>query len=152
MNYWLVKSEPETYSIHDLARDGRTTWEGIRNYQARNMMRDDMKIGDKVLFYHSNAKPPGVVGLATICCEAEPDTFAMVSDHKYFDPKATPEDPIWVMVSIAWEETFSAQVTLDQLKADPALEGLLVTRRGQRLSVMPVTEEHFNTIVNLGRR
>ena len=149
--FWLLKSEPETYSIADLERDGSTAWEGVRNYQARNFMRDDMKKGDLVLFYHSNAEPPGVAGLARVCREAYPDPFATQAGHKYFDPKARPEDPRWVLVDVAFEERFPQVVSLQAMKEDPALEGMLVTRRGQRLSVQPVEPAHFARVCALGR-
>ena len=100
MKYWLMKSEPGCYSIDDLQNDGITQWEGVRNYQARNFMMKDMSIGDEVLFYHSNAKPPGIAGLATVCKRAYPDYFALDDQSKYFDPKATPEKPIWHMVDV----------------------------------------------------
>ncbi len=150
--YWLVKSEPNTYSIDDLERDGRTSWEGVRNYQARNYMRDDMKVGDLVLFYHSNAEPPGVVGVAKVAREGYPDAFALDAKSKYYDPKATAENPIWVMVDIEFVERFAHTVSLDELKAAPELEGMLVTRRGQRLSVQPVDPPHFTHVRKLGKR
>lgn len=150
--YWLVKSEPNTYSIDDLERDGRTSWEGVRNYQARNYMRDEMKVGDLVLFYHSNAEPPGVVGVAKVAREGYPDSFALDPKSKYFDPKATSGNPIWVMVDIEFVERFARTVPLDELKATPELEGMLVTRRGQRLSVQPVEPPHFTCVRRLGRR
>ncbi len=152
MKYWLVKSEPDVYGIDELERDGSTCWEGIRNYQARNFMRDGMKLDDAVLFYHSRAKPPGVVGVAKVVREAYPDHYAQDPEHDYFDPKASPENPRWVMVDLAHVETFPGIVELATLKSDPALEGLLVAKRGQRLSVMPVDEAHFQHIVQLGRK
>lgn len=150
--YWLMKTEPDVYSIDDLARDGREHWEGIRNYQARNFMRDEMRVGDAVLIYHSNAKPPGVAGLATICREAYPDHFAWDAASQYFDPKASPEDPRWCMVDVTFVEKFSQLVSLETLKADPTLEGMLVTRRGQRLSIQPVDQVHYRHVVTLGSR
>ncbi|MEM1207198.1 MAG: EVE domain-containing protein [Acidobacteriota bacterium] len=141
--YWLLKSEPHVYSIDDLYRDGSTYWDGIRNYQARNFMRDDMKVGDLVLYYHSNTKPPGVVGLARISKEAYPDPTQFDEDNKYFDPKATEENPRWMVVDVEPVARFGDTVTLDQLKAEEALDGMLVIRKGQRLSVQPVEERHF---------
>lgn len=151
MKYWLVKSEPDVYGIDALERDGTTCWEGIRNYQARNFMRDDMAVGDRVLFYHSRAKPPGVAGLAEVTRAAYPDHYAQDPEHPYHDPKATPDNPRWVMVDLGFVEAFPALVSLASLKADPALDGMLVTKRGQRLSLMPVDPKHFDHVVALGR-
>ena len=151
MKHWLVKSEPDVYSIEDLARDGQTCWEGIRNYQARNFMRDDMAVGDRVLFYHSRATPPGVAGVAEVVRAAYPDHHALDPEHDYFDPKATEADPRWVMVDLGHVETFPHLVSLAELKEDPALDGILVAKRGQRLSVMPVEAGHFAHVVRMGR-
>ncbi|MEM7052569.1 MAG: EVE domain-containing protein [Acidobacteriota bacterium] len=149
--YWLMKVEPEAYSIDDLARDGTTTWEGVRNYQARNFMRDKMRLGDGVLFYASNSKPSGVVGLAEVSREGYPDSFAFDPDHKYFDAKSDPESPTWIMVDIAFVEKFPATVALATLKQTEGLEEMLVIRRGQRLSIQPVTEQEFAIVSALGR-
>jgi len=149
--YWLMKSEPNTYSIDDLARDGRTHWDGVRNYQARNFMRDQMKVGDEVLFYHSNAEPPGVVGIARVVREGYPDHTARDPKSKYFDPKASDEDPRWFMVDVEFVEKFGEIVPLDTLKATPGLENMLVTKKS-RLSVQPVTESEFEIVRRLGRR
>lgn len=151
MRYWLMKSEPDVYSIDALARDGRTSWEGVRNYTARNWMRDDMKVGDKVLFYHSNAEPKGVAGLAEIVREAYADPTAHDPASPYFDETAKPGEPRWVMVDIGFVERFPAVVELAALKAEPALAGLEVTKRGSRLSVHPVDAAHFEEIVAMGR-
>ena len=148
---WLMKTEPSTYGIDDLARDGQTCWEGVRNYQARNFMRDDMRAGDRVIFYHSNAKPAGAVGVARIVREGYADHYAVDPTAEYFDKRTTPEKNPWVMVDVAFEEKWSGTVSLAELKADPALEGMLVTRRGQRLSVQPVEPEHFERVVAMGR-
>jgi predicted RNA-binding protein with PUA-like domain len=150
--YWLMKSEPDVYSIDDLQRDGKDCWEGIRNYQARNFMRDDMKVGDGVLFYHSNAKPPGVAGLARVCRLAYPDHFAWDKKSKYFDPKCDPEDPRWWMVDVEYVETFPHLVSLQQLKDDAQLEDMMVTRRGSRLSIQPVELAHWKRVSALGRK
>ena len=147
MNYWLMKSEPSTYSIDDLKQDKVTQWEGVRNYQARNFMRDRMKVGDSVLFYHSNAKPPGIIGLASVVKEAYPDYFAWDTQSNYFDPKASTKNPIWQMVDIQFKQKFSTLISLDQLKQHTHLEGLLVTKKGSRLSVQPVEEKHYQYIV-----
>lgn len=150
--YWLMKSEPAAYAIEDLERDGFTEWDGIRNYQARNFMRDRMKVGDRVLFYHSNANPPGVAGLARISRGVIPDPTARDPDSPYYDPRETEEAPRWMMVQVAFVERFPALVPLSGLRESPALEGMLVTRRGQRLSIQPVEPEHFRTVVRMGRR
>ena len=152
MRYWLMKSEPDVFSIDDLQRAGVTGWEGVRNYQARNSMRDDMAVGDGVLFYHSNASPPGVAGLAEVASAARPDPAAWDPASPYFDPKASPALPRWVLVDVGFVERFASVVPLETLRDDPALAGLLVTRKGQRLSVMPVEPAHFEHISALGRR
>lgn len=147
--YWLLKTEPESYSIEDLARDRRTCWDGVRNYQARNYMRDAMKIGDLVLIYHSNADPTGIVGVARVAGAAYPDHTALESGSDYFDPKATRDNPIWMMVDVEFVEQFASPVTLERMKREKGLEGMLVLQRGQRLSVMPVEEKHFKLIRRL---
>jgi predicted RNA-binding protein with PUA-like domain len=146
---WLVKSEPDVYSIEDLARDGSTSWEGVRNYQARNLMRE-MKIGDAVLFYHSNAKPPGVAGLARVSRAAYPDRYSWEPGHKYHDPKSTPEDPRWWMVDIEYVDSLPRLVSLDELKSARGLEDMVVTKRS-RLSVQPVKPAEYEIVVRLGR-
>lgn len=148
--YWLMKSEPDVYSIDDLARDGSTTWEGVRNYQARNFMRDDMREGDGVLFYHSNASPPGVAGIARVVREARPDLTALDPESDYHDPRATEEDPRWCMVEIGFVERFPRILPLEALREAPGLEEMLVTRRS-RLSVQTVTEEEFRIVERMGR-
>ncbi len=150
MQYWLMKSEPSAYSIDDLARDGVTGWEGVRNYQARNLMRDGMKLGDRALVYHSNAKPPAVAGVMRVVREAYPDDTALDPVSPYHDPRSRDGCTVWVRVDMAFEARLPAFVSLDQLKADPALEGMLVTRRGMRLSVQPVEPAHFAHVLQLG--
>ena len=150
MAFWLMKSEPSAYSIDDLKRDGVTQWEGVRNYQARNFMRDDMKSGDLVLFYHSNASPAGVVGIGQVVREAYPDHFAWNPDSKYFDKRSTPEKPLWFMVDIGFVARFAKTLTLQQIKEDHALSGIMVAQRGSRLSIQPVAEAHFRHISRLG--
>lgn len=145
--YWLMKSEPDTYSIDDLERDGVTPWEGVRNYQARNLLRDEVQVGDEVLFYHSNAKPPGVAGLGRVIRAAYPDPSAFDSSSEYHDPRSSSESPTWIAVDVRFVRKLERLVTLDELKANPELEGMLVTRRGQRLSVQPLSAEHFRTVV-----
>lgn len=142
-----MKSEPEVYSIDDLASDGSTHWDGIRNYQARNTMRDDMQVGDMVLFYHSNAKPPGIAGIARVCKPAYPDHTQFDPDSKYFDAKSDPENPRWLMVDIEFVAKLPELIPLDRLRDDPALEGMPLLQKGQRLSVQPVHPEHFQHIV-----
>lgn len=145
---WLMKSEPNTYSIDDLERDGRTHWDGVRNYQARNLMRE-MEVGDRVLFYHSSANPPGVVGVAKVATEAYPDHTARDPDGDYYDPKATADDPRWFMVDIEYVAHFPEVVPLADLKAADGLEDMVVTRRS-RLSVQPVKPEEFATVCAMG--
>jgi predicted RNA-binding protein with PUA-like domain len=145
-----MKSEPEVYSIDDLARDGETFWEGVRNYQARNFMRDEMRPGDPVLFYHSNAEPPGVAGLAEVVRAAYPDPFARDPESPYFDPKASEADPRWCMVDVAFREKFPALVPLDALRGVAGLEKMLVINKS-RLSVQPVTPAEFELVVRMGR-
>ena len=147
---WLMKSEPSVYSIDDLERDGQTSWEGVRNFQARNFIRDDMKVGDRVLFYHSNADPAGVAGLARVARTAYPDPSARDPRSEYFDARATDEDPRWFMVDLEFEERFPALVSLDTLRHTAGLEKMLVINRS-RLSVQPVTDAEFEIVVRLGR-
>lgn len=149
--YWLMKSEPSVYSIDDLERDGVTSWEGVRNYEARNSMRDGMHKGDLVLFYHSNASPPGVAGIARVAREAYPDPSAWNKHSPYFDARSTRDKPQWVMVDLEFVERFAQLVSLDQLKAAPQLDGMAVTRRGQRLSVQPVSAAHFRYVCKLAQ-
>jgi predicted RNA-binding protein with PUA-like domain len=147
---WLMKSEPGSYSIDDLARDGKTAWEGVRNYQARNFMRDDMRPGDPVLFYHSNADPTGVAGLARVASRGYPDRAALDPASHYYDEKATEEDPRWTLVDVEFVERFPAVVTLDDLRRTPGLEKMLVINKS-RLSVQPVTDDEYAIVVGLGR-
>ena len=147
MNYWLMKSEPTAYSIEDLKNDKVTPWDGVRNYQARNFMRDVMKVGDKVLFYHSNTKPTGIVGLGEVVKEAYPDFTAWDETNKHFDSKSTPEKPIWQMVDVGYIKTFTKILTLQEMKTIPELEGMLVIKRGQRLSIQPVAKKDYEWII-----
>jgi predicted RNA-binding protein with PUA-like domain len=150
-NYWLLKSEPSDYSIDDLERDKKTPWHGVRNYQARNLLRDKIKAGDFVLFYHSNADPSGIAGIAKVVREGHPDFSALDSKSEYYDSKATKENPIWFMVEIEFLEKFSHFVTLHELKSTKSLTGMMVTRRGSRLSVQPVGKRHFEIVKMLGK-
>ncbi|MGB1700141.1 MAG: EVE domain-containing protein [Nannocystaceae bacterium] len=147
-----MKSEPDVYGIETLEREGRTGWDGIRNYQARNFMRDEMRVGDEVLFYHSNAKPPGVAGLARVSKLGLVDPSQFDSKSKYFDPKSDPEAPRWVMVEVAFVERFSQVLTLEWLKSQSSLSEMLVVQRGQRLSIQPVRARHFDLVVKAARR
>ncbi|MFO7566687.1 MAG: EVE domain-containing protein [Enhygromyxa sp.] len=149
--YWLMKSEPDVFSIDDLARRDREPWDGVRNYQARNFMRDEMAVGDLVLFYHSNATPPGVAGVARVASAAYPDPTAFDPDSKYHDPKSDPDDPRWWLVDVEFVEKFAELVSLDALKAaaNAELDGMLVVRRGQRLSVQPVEKQHFARVLRM---
>lgn len=150
--YWLMKCEPSAYTIADLERDGQTTWEGVRNYQARNFMRDQMQEGDGVLFYASNADPSGVTGLARVAKAGYPDHFAWKKGHKYFDAASTPEKPVWYLVDIAFVARFPATVPLETLKATAGLEDMMVTKKGSRLSVQPVTKAEYDIVVKLGKK
>ena len=150
--YWLMKCEPAAYTIDDLQRDGQTSWEGVRNYQARNFMRDDMRVGDSVLFYASNAKPSGVTGIARVSRTAYPDHFAWEEGHRYFDARSTPEKPLWHMVDIEFVERFAETIPLATLKATKGLEDMMVTKRGSRLSVQPLTRAEFDVVRRLGRK
>lgn len=150
MACWLVKSEPESYAIADLARDGTTTWEGVRNYQARNFLKA-MKLGDRALFYHSNATPSGVAGVCEVAREAYPDPTQFDPDSAYHDADAKPADPRWVRIDVRHVETLPHFVTLAELKADAALVGMEVVRKGSRLSVTAVSDAHFARVLALGR-
>jgi predicted RNA-binding protein with PUA-like domain len=151
MKYWLMKCEPAAYTIDDLKRDRTTSWEGVRNYQARNFMRE-MEVGDKVLFYASNADPSGVTGLAEVSREAYSDPFATKKGHQYQDPKATAENPIWVMVDIRHVATFRETIPLETLKQTPGLEEMMVTKKGSRLSIQPVTKDEYTIVTKLGTK
>lgn len=147
--YWLLKSEPHVFSIDDLRARGTTPWEGVRNYTARNSMRDAMKVGDLAIFYHSSADPPGAAGLARVCSEPYPDPTQFDRESEYFDAKATREAPRWVLVDVAFVEKFAGLVTLERLKAEAALADMLVVQKGQRLSVQPVAPGHFARVLAL---
>jgi predicted RNA-binding protein with PUA-like domain len=150
--YWLMKCEPEAYTIHDLQRDGVSSWEGVRNYQARNFMRDQMQIGDGVLFYASNADPSGVTGLAEVVKAGYPDHTAWKKGHPYFDEASSKEKPIWFMVDIKFVEAFPEIVPLDVLKTTKGLEKMMVVQKGARLSVQPVAKAEFDIVSRLGRK
>lgn len=147
--YWLMKSEPLVYSISDLEKDGTSGWEGVRNFQARNTMRDDMKDGDLVLYYHSNAKPPGVAGVAKVHGPPVPDPSQFDKKSEYYDATSPKDAPRWLMARITFVERFKEIVPLEVLKADKALTGMPVLQKGQRLSVQPVSAEHFARVLKL---
>jgi predicted RNA-binding protein with PUA-like domain len=149
MRHWLIKSEPDVFSIHDLERVGREPWTGVRNYQARNFMWREMRPGDAALFYHSNAKPPGVCGIARVAGAPYPDPTQFETGGEYFDPKSTPENPRWWLVDFEHAATFAAPVSLDVLKADPVLTKMHVCRKGTRLSITPVEPAHFKRVLKL---
>jgi predicted RNA-binding protein with PUA-like domain len=149
--HWLMKCEPSAYTIDDLARDGSTSWEGVRNYQARNFLRE-MTVGDPVLFYASSADPSGVTGLARVVKAAYPDEFAWTKGHNYFDPSSSKESPTWYMVDIGFVERFPEVVSLETLKSTSGLEEMVVTKKGSRLSIQPVTRAEYDIVVRLGRR
>ncbi len=151
MNYWLMKSEGSCYSIDDLKKDGETAWEGVRNFQARNFMEKEMKVGDKVLFYHSSSEPSGVYGLAKVSSKPHTDMSAQDPKDEHFDPKATKNKPVWTCVDIGFVEKFARPVSLDQIKLRPKLAGMAVLRKGSRLSIMPVSEAEYGEIVRIAR-
>ncbi|WP_411728143.1 EVE domain-containing protein [Methyloglobulus sp.] len=151
MNYWLMKSEPEAFSINDLINRPNQTehWDGVRNYQARNMMRDAMKRGDQVFFYHSNCAEPGIVGIMEVVREGYPDSLAFDPHDKHFDPKSDPAKPTWMMVDVKYIKTLSRTITLTELKQKQELSDLSLVRRGTRLSIMPVSKEQWDFILSL---
>jgi predicted RNA-binding protein with PUA-like domain len=151
MNYWLMKSEPDTFGIDHLMRRPKQTepWDGVRNYQARNMMRDDMRVGDKVFFYHSNCAEPGIVGVAQVVKAGYPDVTALDPESKYYDPKASSDNPRWFRVDVKFEKKFEKTISLSVLKQYPQLEGMAVLARGSRLSITPVTEAQWKFIQTL---
>jgi len=150
--YWLVKSEPGAYSIDDLVKDKKTHWDGVRNYQARNFMRDDMKKGDQVLFYHSNAEPTAVVGVCEVIKEGYPDFTAFDPENKHYDPKSKKDNPAWIMVDIKLIKKFKRAVTLQEIKENVKLQDMRLVQRGNRLSVMPIEEKEFKEILRLSER
>ena len=151
--YWLMKSEPDVYGFDDLlkAPDRTTHWDGVRNYQARNFMRDDMKVGDLVLFYHSSAEPAGIAGTAEVVREAYPDHTALDPTDPHFDPKSDRDEPTWVMVDVRAKERFPHFVTLADLRAARGLDKMQALQRGNRLSITPVTEAEWEIVTRLGK-
>lgn len=150
--YWLMKSEPDVFSFDDLLQAPKKTtlWDGVRNYQARNLMRDEMKKGDGVLFYHSNAKPMGVAGVARVARESYPDPTQFDPRHKYHDPKADPDEPTWYLVDIQAVKPFEELVTLASLKENPRLADMVVCQKGSRLSVQPVRAPEWREVLRMG--
>ena len=149
--YWLFKSDPEAYTIDDLERDGATEWDGVRNFRARNYMRDEASPGDLILFYHSNADPTGVYGVAEVASEAHPDSAQFDRRSHYHDPDSDRDDPTWWCVDVRHVETFPRPVTRDELRTTPGLAEMLVLQRGMRLSITPVTRREFEIVRRLGR-
>ena len=151
MAYWLMKSEPDTFSLDDLRSrpDSTEHWDGVRNYQARNMMRDQMKRGDKVFFYHSSCPVPGIAGIAKVVREAYPDGSAHNPESRYYDPKASAENPRWFMVDVKFERKFKRLLPLSELKAEPALAEMTLLKKGNRLSIMPVSEDEWQQILSM---
>jgi predicted RNA-binding protein with PUA-like domain len=151
-HYWLMKSEPDTFSLQDLKErpQQREPWDGVRNYQARNFMRDGMSVGDGILFYHSNTKPPGIVGLAEVVSEAYPDPTAFDKKSKYYDEKSDPSNPRWFLVDVAYRKDFKHQVSLEAMKGMPELAEMKVLQKGNRLSITPVSESEYKAICAAG--
>lgn len=154
MQYWLMKSEPDLFGIDDLAKQPKKTehWDGVRNYQARNMMRDEMRKGDLVFFYHSNCKEPGIVGIAEVVKEGYPDFTAIDPQQKYYDPKSDPDNQRWYMVDIRFKRKFKRTITLQELKNYPQLTEMPLLRKGNRLSVMPVGKKQWDFILKLEKQ
>lgn len=148
--FWLIKSESDCYSIDDLKKDKSTPWTGVRSYQARNYMRDEMSIGDIALFYHSNSKPSGVYGIAKVSSKPHADETQFDSHDNHYDPKSKKENPQWICVNFSFVKKFENHISLSELKIDPELEGMYVRRKGDRLSIQPVSQKHFEHILNLG--
>jgi predicted RNA-binding protein with PUA-like domain len=149
MNYWLMKSEPDTFSIDNLKQKKREAWDGVRNYQARNFMRDGMRVGDGVFFYHSNCAEPGIAGLAEVASDAYPDPSQFDPKSKYFDPGSSRDNPRWMLVDVKFVKKLKRVITLDELKTHSKLEGMTLLRKGNRLSVMPVDAAEWKYIVGL---
>lgn len=149
--YWLMKSEPDAFSIDDLQKAGVEPWNGVRNYQARNFMRDGMQVGDGVLFYHSNCPLPGIAGIARVASKAYPDETQFDRNSDYFDPKATREQPRWMLVDVAFDRKLKRVIALDEIRqhADALGEGFALTSKGTRLSVMPVTAAQWKLLLSL---
>lgn len=152
INYWLMKTEPSAFSIDDLAQKGFTEWDGVRNFQVRNMLRDEMQEGDLALLYHSSIKPPGVAGVCRVCSEARPDPTQWDESSQYYDKKASPDKPIWFLVEVEFVEKFSHLVALNELKKHPQLQHMHILRKGNRLSITSVTHTEFTFICSLAHQ
>lgn len=152
MKYWLMKSEPDVFGIDDLKKVKKEPWDGVRNYQARNFMRDEMKKGDKVLFYHSNTKVPGVVGIMEVSKEAFPDHTSWDKKSKYYDPKSTEENPRWFMVEVKYVSKFPRTVSLQEMKDMKPLSEMKILQKGNRLSITPVTKKEFDHILKVSEK
>ncbi|MCA9726947.1 MAG: EVE domain-containing protein [Candidatus Eisenbacteria bacterium] len=152
--YWLFKSEPDVFSFDDLekAKNQTTTWEGVRNYQARNMLRDDVQVGDEVFFYHSRVQPMHVAGIARVVRAGYPDPFQFDRKSKYHDEGASPDDPRWYTVDIQAHQRFSRPVTLEEMRETTGLEQMVLLRKGSRLSIQPVTAAEWKIVVGLGKK
>ncbi len=150
--YWLMKSEPLNYSIYDLQKEKKSLWDGVRNYQARNFMMKDMQVGDVILFYHSLATPPGIAGLAEVSGKAKPDPTAINPKSKYYDPTATKKNPRWYCVEVTFKKIFKNFISIDSLRTEQKLKSMLVLKKGQRLSIMPVQKNEFDHIIKLSNR
>lgn len=149
MAYWLMKSEPDVFSIDDLAKAGREQWDSIRNYQARNMMRDEMRIGDEIFFYHSSCKEPGVAGIAKVASKPYPDPTQFNKKSNYFDATSDKENPRWMLVDVEYVRKLSRTISLTEIKAEKSLADMILTRKGNRLSIMPVEKKHWNKVLSL---
>lgn len=148
MNYWLMKSEPDVFGIDDLKRVGTEHWDGVRNYQVRNMLRDDFCKGDLAFFYHSNCKTPGIAGIMSVTRTAYPDLTAFDPNSRYYDPKSTPDNPRWYMVDVKFKRKLKRVIPLETLKHDPELQDMPLVKRGNRLSIVPVTEIQWHRILS----
>ncbi len=150
--YWLIKSEGDCYSIDTLKQDKKTPWSGVRSYQARNYMRDEMSIGDLALFYHSNSKPSGIYGVAKVVSKPHTDETQFDKKDEHFDPKSNKENPQWICVDFGFVSKLKEPISLTELKADPKLDGMYVRRKGDRLSIQPVSKKHFEYILKLAEK
>jgi predicted RNA-binding protein with PUA-like domain len=150
--FWLMKTEPDVYSIDRLAKEKKTAWTGVRNYQARNFMMNEMQVGDEVLFYHSSTEPPGIAGLARVCTEARPDKTALDKKCEYYDKNATPENPIWFCVEVEFQSKFKNYLELATLRETPGLADMALLRKGQRLSIQPVRADEFKIITKMAAK
>ena len=152
MQHWLMKTEPDTFGIDDLARVKVEPWTGVRNYQARTFMRDEMKVGDRVLFYHSNATPPGVAGLAVVKRTGVVDATQFEPSSPYYDPGSKRDDPRWICVDVEFVEKLPRLIALDELRANPALDGMVLLQKGSRLSVQPVSAAHYKAVLAMAKK